>query len=71
MQVTPILIPCLQIASALMHMHSKSILHRDLKTQNIFIARGNIIQIGDLGKLFAGALLLSSYVSYYVHCKLF
>lgn len=35
-----------QIASALMHIHSKRILHRDLKTQNIFIAKGNIIKVG-------------------------
>jgi len=38
-----------QIASALMFIHSKRILHRDLKTQNIFIARGNIIKLGDFG----------------------
>lgn len=37
---------CVQIASALLHIHKKRILHRDLKTQNIFIARGNIIKLG-------------------------
>lgn len=36
-----------QIASALMYVHSKRVLHRDLKTQNIFIAKGNIIKLGD------------------------
>ncbi|KAG1656956.1 hypothetical protein FOA52_004342 [Chlamydomonas sp. UWO 241] len=39
----------IQIASALMYIHSKKILHRDLKTQNIFIARGGIMVLGDFG----------------------
>ncbi|GAX79840.1 hypothetical protein CEUSTIGMA_g7280.t1 [Chlamydomonas eustigma] len=39
----------IQIASALMYIHSKKILHRDLKTQNIFIARGSIMKLGDFG----------------------
>jgi NIMA (never in mitosis gene a)-related kinase len=30
-------------------MHERSILHRDLKTQNIFLTRYEIIKIGDLG----------------------
>ncbi|EFJ46297.1 NimA-related protein kinase 5 [Volvox carteri f. nagariensis] len=38
-----------QIASALSYIHSKRVLHRDLKTQNIFIARGGIIKLGDFG----------------------
>ncbi|GIL57802.1 hypothetical protein Vafri_13045 [Volvox africanus] len=38
-----------QIASAISYIHSKRILHRDLKTQNIFIARGGIIKLGDFG----------------------
>jgi len=29
-----------------MHVHSKRVLHRDLKTQNIFISKGNIIKLG-------------------------
>jgi NIMA (never in mitosis gene a)-related kinase len=29
-----------------MHIHSKRILHRDLKTQNIFLTRGNIVKLG-------------------------
>ena len=29
-----------QIVLALFHVHSKNILHRDLKSQNIFIAEG-------------------------------
>ncbi|GIL79309.1 hypothetical protein Vretimale_16509 [Volvox reticuliferus] len=38
-----------QIASAISYIHSKRILHRDLKTQNIFIARGGIVKLGDFG----------------------
>jgi NIMA (never in mitosis gene a)-related kinase len=32
-----------------MAMHSKNILHRDIKTQNIFISKGNVLKIGDFG----------------------
>ena len=39
----------LQIASGLLHLHGKRILHRDLKTQNIFISKGGILKLGDLG----------------------
>lgn len=30
-------------------MHDKSILHRDLKTQNIFLTKNEIVKVGDLG----------------------
>mmetsp|Transcript_22014 Transcript_22014/g.61099 ORF Transcript_22014/g.61099 Transcript_22014/m.61099 type:complete len:773 (+) Transcript_22014:275-2593(+) len=39
----------LQIAMGLHHIHSKRVLHRDLKTQNIFVARGGILKLGDFG----------------------
>ncbi|VEL08543.1 unnamed protein product [Protopolystoma xenopodis] len=38
-----------QIAIALQYMHERNVLHRDLKTQNIFLTRSKIIKVGDLG----------------------
>ena len=39
----------LQICLALKHIHSKRILHRDLKTQNIFLTSKGDVKIGDFG----------------------
>lgn len=39
----------LQIALAIKHIHSKKILHRDLKTQNLFMTSQGDIKIGDFG----------------------
>ncbi|XP_028404175.1 serine/threonine-protein kinase Nek1-like isoform X2 [Dendronephthya gigantea] len=38
-----------QIASALKHVHDRKILHRDIKTQNIFLTRSGTIKLGDFG----------------------
>ena len=38
-----------QIASGLRYMHMKHVLHRDLKTSNIFLTQDTLIKIGDLG----------------------
>lgn len=39
----------IQIAMAIQYLHSQNILHRDLKTQNIFLTKAQIIKVGDLG----------------------
>lgn len=38
-----------QMALAMNYVHDKKILHRDLKTQNIFLTSNNDIKIGDFG----------------------
>ena len=37
-----------QLAMALHHMHDRRVLHRDLKSRNIFLKRG-IVKVGDFG----------------------
>lgn len=38
-----------QLLLALLHVHSKNILHRDIKSQNIFLSKGGILKLGDFG----------------------
>ena len=39
-----------QICLAMEHVHDRKVLHRDIKTQNIFLTRGGaIIKVGDFG----------------------
>ena len=34
---------------ALQHIHENNIIHRDIKTLNIFLTKENYIKLGDLG----------------------
>lgn len=45
-----------QTTLALKHIHDRKILHRDLKTQNIFLTRSRVVKLGDFGiaKVLAG-----------------
>lgn len=44
-----------QLALALGHTHERRILHRDLKTQNVFLTKGHLIKLGDYGKRGGGS----------------
>ena len=38
-----------QICLALKHIHDKKIIHRDLKSQNIFLTKSGLVKLGDFG----------------------
>ena len=38
-----------QIGSALEHLHERHIIHRDVKSQNVFVMRNGDVKVGDLG----------------------
>lgn len=38
-----------QICLAIKHVHDRKIIHRDIKGQNIFIAKNNSLKLGDFG----------------------
>ncbi|KAA6320776.1 MAG: hypothetical protein EZS28_054640, partial [Streblomastix strix] len=38
-----------QLTIALNHLHTKGVLHRDLKSENIFLANQYSVKLGDFG----------------------
>ena len=38
-----------QMVSAISYMHAHNVLHRDLKTANIFLTKEGLVKIGDFG----------------------
>jgi len=51
-----------QICLAVKHVHDRKILHRDLKTQNIFVASSGLLKLGDFGvaKVLNGTNVMTS-----------
>ena len=39
----------MQVAFALDYLHKNKILHRDVKTQNIFMIKSGLVKLGDFG----------------------
>lgn len=47
-----------QMCLALKHLHDRKIIHRDLKTENIFLNKAGVLKLGDFGiaKVFKNTL---------------
>ena len=39
----------IQICAGLQSMHSRNVLHRDIKARNVFLTGKNLVRLGDLG----------------------
>ena len=46
---TRILEWCIQICMALEYLHEHHVLHRDLKTKNIYLTKAEVVKVGDFG----------------------
>lgn len=51
-----------QICLALKHAHDRKVLHRDLKPQNVFLTRMNLVRLGDFGisKVLSGTMSVAN-----------
>ncbi|KAK3766064.1 hypothetical protein RRG08_002301 [Elysia crispata] len=49
MEEKDILLMFQQIVAAIRHIHSHNVLHRDLKTDNIFLTKEGVVKVGDFG----------------------
>ena len=59
----------IQIGKALLHVHDSKILHRDLKTSNVFLTKRNIVKLGDFGiaRQELRLLTMATYYGYTYH----
>uniref|UniRef100_A0A183BPG0 Raf homolog serine/threonine-protein kinase n=1 Tax=Globodera pallida TaxID=36090 RepID=A0A183BPG0_GLOPA len=48
-ETQPVLDICKQISQGMDYLHSRGVIHRDLKTNNIFLTEGTTVKIGDFG----------------------
>ncbi len=64
----------IQICLGIVYLHAKKILHRDLKTMNIFLTKNNDVRIGDLGvaKVLSDTLFAKTFIGtpYYLSPEL-
>uniref|UniRef100_F6WS34 Protein kinase domain-containing protein n=1 Tax=Ciona intestinalis TaxID=7719 RepID=F6WS34_CIOIN len=57
-----------QIVSGLAHMHDQKVLHRDLKTANIFLTKEGVVKIGDFGvsKVISSRIAANTVLGWYI-----